>query len=161
MTRVAAIDPGMSGAVAFVTSGGQALVEDLPFVNKRLDAGELSRILTAWRPLDAVIIEAVTARPGNGSVSSFNFGAGFGAACATVQCLGIPLILVSPSVWKKRMNLTQDKERSRQLAINLFPSTSGRLSRKKDEGRAESILLALDHLRTIRATPSNISIRND
>ena len=161
MTRVVGIDPGMSGGVALITSTGSILVEDLPFVGKRLNASELSRILAAWRPLEAVAVEDVSARPGNGSVSSFNFGCSFGAICATVQTMGLPLVLVRPQVWKRRMNLSQDKERSRQLAINLFPSASGRLTRKKDEGRAEALLLAHDYMRTINARAPSVSIRND
>ena len=161
MTRIAAIDPGVSGAVAMITSTGQVLVEDMPIVGKRVNAGELSRLLTAWRPIEAVVIEDVSARPGNGSVSSFNFGCSFGAVCATVQTMGLPLILVRPNIWKKRMGLNQDKERSRQLAINLFPAASGRLARKKDDGRAEALLLAHDYLRTLDARAPTVSIRND
>jgi crossover junction endodeoxyribonuclease RuvC len=145
--RVVGIDPGMSGGVALLTSTGQAMVDDLPFVGKRLDAGELLRMLKAWGPIDMVIVEDVSARPGNGSVSSFNFGCGFGAVCAVVSCAGIPLVLSRPAIWKRAMNLNQDKERSRQRAIQLFPTTSG-LSRRKDEGRAEALLLAAHLLRT-------------
>jgi len=54
--------------------------------------------------------------------------------------LGLPLELHSPSSWKKKMELTSDKEACRALAVNLFPTAE--LSYKKDHNRAEALLLA-------------------
>lgn len=134
------IDPGLSGAYA-ILAGADTTVGDLPIVNKHLDAAELLRILRS-HPIDLAIVEAVTARPGNGSVSSFTFGRCYGAILATLACAGIRTITVPPAVWKRRMNLTADKERSRARAIMEFPAVTG-LARKRDEGRAEALLLAL------------------
>jgi crossover junction endodeoxyribonuclease RuvC len=134
------IDPGLSGAYALLTDA-YATVGDLPIVNKHLDAAEFLRIIKA-QPIDLAIVEAVTARPGNGSVSSFTFGRCYGAILATLACAGLRTITVPPAVWKRRMNLSADKERSRARAIMEFPQTTG-LSRRRDEGRAEALLLAL------------------
>jgi crossover junction endodeoxyribonuclease RuvC len=51
--------------------------------------------------------------------------------------------------WKKAMGLTSDKERSRHTALRIFPGCADLLSRKKDEGRAEALLLAEFHRRKI------------
>lgn len=51
--------------------------------------------------------------------------------------------MVRPSVWKKKLGLPKGatKEDSRQLALKWFPQLADKLSRKKDEGRAEALLL--------------------
>jgi crossover junction endodeoxyribonuclease RuvC len=139
------IDPGLSGAYALLTDA-DATVGDLPIVNKHLDAAEFLRIIKA-QPIDLAIVEAVTARPGNGSVSSFTFGRCYGAILATLACAGIRTITASPAHWKKAMGLNADKERSRARAIMEFPAVTG-LARKRDEGRAEALLLAL-HARNL------------
>ncbi len=138
--RILGIDPGLSGAYAIITPT-EAMVDDLPIVDKHLDAAELQRIVKAYKP-DVAIVERVTAQPGNGAVSMFTFGRCYGAILATLACAGVRTMTVPPAVWKRVMNLNADKERSRARAIMEFPQTTG-LSRKKDEGRAEALLLAL------------------
>lgn len=54
-----------------------------------------------------------------------------------------------PRTWKNGMQLSSDKELSRMTARRLFPGCVSRLERKKDEGRAEALLLAEFHLRRI------------
>lgn len=48
---------------------------------------------------------------------------------------------VRPTVWKRALGLGKDKEASRLKAMQLFPSAD--LRRKKDQGRAEALLLAV------------------
>jgi hypothetical protein len=53
---------------------------------------------------------------------------------------------VVPGRWKKAMNVKggpDGKEECRELAIRSFPACAASFSRKKDQGRAESALLAL------------------
>jgi hypothetical protein len=145
--KILGIDPGLSGAYAFLTNAG-ATVGDLPVVGKAIDAAELHRIIYAERP-DVAVVEAVSAMPGNGAVSMFNFGKSVGAIHAVLACVGVRTVLVTPSVWKKHFKLDRDKEKSRALAIRTFPQTTG-LSRKRDDGRAEALLLALYHQETAK-----------
>jgi crossover junction endodeoxyribonuclease RuvC len=91
---------------------------------------------------DACVIELVSSRPGQGVASMFNFGMSFGVAIGVVQALNIPLHFVTPTKWKKYFSLSSDKEESRRRAINLWPESADRFSRRKDEGRAEAALMA-------------------
>lgn len=140
MKKILGIDPGLSGAYA-ILHGDDATVDDLPIVDKHLDAAMLQRIVKMYAP-DTAIVERVGAMPGQGVSSMFVFGRCYGAILATLACAGVPTVLVTPAQWKKKFSLGKDKERSRELAIRTFPTVEG-LSRKKDEGRAEALLLAL------------------
>jgi hypothetical protein len=61
-----------------------------------------------------------------------------------VAFCNVPLTIVEPSVWKRTLGLrAAEKEGSRQLALQLFPSAHALLARKRDHGRGESALIAL------------------
>ena len=77
----------------------------------------------------------------SGVSSSFNFGMSYGIALGVVGALKIPVVHVSPGKWKKYFGLTADKEQSRKLAIDKWPGCE-HFRRKKDNGRAEALLLA-------------------
>lgn len=85
------------------------------------------------------VFERVSSRPGEGSVSSFRFGQGVGIWQGILATYGIPVVFVSPQVWKRSLQLGKDKEKSLELARKVFPLAS--LKRKKDHGRAEALLL--------------------
>jgi len=78
--------------------------------------------------------------PGNGGVSMFNFGAAYMACIAVAQRSRDPWMLVRPQKWKKDMGLTSDKAESLDMARELWPAAP--LTRKKDNGRAEALLIA-------------------
>lgn len=139
---ILAIDPGVSGAVAFFFPERADLVsvEDMPQADGNVDAVTLARRIDQMRP-DVAFVEHVGSMPGQGVASTFKFGASFGAAVGIVAALKIPLHLVRPQKWKKHFGLSSDKERSRALALRLWPSSEA-FARKKDEGRAEAALIA-------------------
>lgn len=136
------VDPGLSGAIAFYFPAAPDLIaaEDMPVAAGEVDAATLARRIRQMGPALAVI-EQVAARPGQGVSSMFRFGAAYGTARGIVQALGIPTQLVTPNRWKKHFRLDSDKEKSRALALRLWP-TSAHFARKKDDGRAEAALLA-------------------
>lgn len=151
--RILAIDPGMSGAACIygsqfsVKSGLRWNLIDLPTVGTgaqhRLNAVVLRDFLVQFTP-DHAFIESVSAMPKQGVASMFRFGRAAGAIDATVACCGIPLTYVTPQAWKKHHGLHgPDKELSRARALQLAPELSESLARKKDHGRAESVLIAL------------------
>jgi crossover junction endodeoxyribonuclease RuvC len=74
------------------------------------------------------------------SSSSFKFGVAFGGAIALAERFNCPWHMVTPQTWKKALKLSSDKQQSLDLARELWPSAP--LARKKDNGRAEALLLA-------------------
>jgi len=149
MTTVLAIDPGsVSAAYAVLSDDGAAFaVGDMPVADRMVDAAGFVGLLEEWPLLDAAIIEDVHAMPKQGVASTFRFGMGCGIVRGVVLAMGLPLYLVSSGKWKKHFSLDSDAEKSRALAIRYWPGCR-ELSRKKDHGRAEALLLARYYLET-------------
>ena len=138
----AGIDPGFAtGGVAFLR-GKWCEVHDLPTFYKRgIDCRSLIDILQSVE-IDMCVIEFQSSRPGQGVTSAFNLGQGYGQILACVTSLKIPYKIITASKWKKALCLSKDKDASRMRAMQLYPSAAPALKRKKDEHRAEALLLA-------------------
>ena len=90
-----------------------------------------------------MIIEHVTAMPGQGVTSMFNFGQSFGILKGICSAMQLSMYFVRPAKWKKYFNLiNSEKDASRTRAIEIFPYFSSQLSRKKDSNKADAILIA-------------------
>lgn len=149
------IDPGLSGAVAVLVDGEPVRVYDMPTRKVgdwgEVDAQQLAFILREERARYpgasfSASIEKVGARPNDGATSAFRFGESSGKAKAVLEALGIPYSRAIPAVWKRHYGLIgQDKDAGRVLAIARFPAMADQLNRKKDDGRADALLLALWH----------------
>lgn len=143
--KTVGIDPGITGALAFMQEGELMTVYDMPTTKTRSGKNQVSgnllaETLRAERP-DNAKLEQVAARPGQGVTSMFNFGMGYGTVIGVLASLGIPYELVTPQAWKKAAGLVgADKDYARTKALQLYPDAE--LSRKKDIGRADAILIA-------------------
>jgi crossover junction endodeoxyribonuclease RuvC len=138
------LDPGLSGACAFFfpDAPDRIVAEDMPVVAGEVDAATLAARIIQMGP-GLAIVERVASMPKQGVVSTFKFGASYGAIRGVLAALQIRTRLVAPAVWKKHFRLDSDKEKSRALALRLFPKTPEHFSRKRDHNRAEAALLAL------------------
>lgn len=153
MSILIGIDPGLSGALALLINGAAIRVDDMPTVSENRSRtvapailADLLREMLKAAPAGGramVFIERVASMPGQGVASSFVFGKAAGVAEGVVGALGLPYRLVTPGVWKRRANLLgKPKDASRALALTLYPEMSLALARKKDNGRAEALLIA-------------------
>ena len=144
MSIIMGIDPGISGAVAFYFPmvPSRIAVDDVPVAGGEINVNELARLIRIHRPTLAVI-ERVSALPGNGSVSMFNFGRSYGDVRGVVGAMDVPLHFVTPQKWKKHFGLSADKEQCRLRAIRMFPTAAESFRLKKHDGRAEAALIAL------------------
>lgn len=149
------IDPGLSGAVATLIDGEPGPVLDMPVVQvgdwREVDAATLAAWIRGVRAQHpgadfSACVEKVSARPGDGGTSAFRFGEGYGQIKAVLGVLGIPYSRAIPAVWKRHMGLLgTEKDAARQLALVRFPDAAHLLQRKKDNGRADALLIALWH----------------
>ena len=145
------IDPGLGGALGFIAHDlpESPWVVDMPviahgqgFVKRAVDLPALAeslRLLTVIGDPYATM-EAVHAFPGQGSSSMFSLGMSFWGVAGVLAALGISLRLVEPREWKGAYGLDKDKQKSIELANRMFPAIA--LTRKKDHGRAEALLIA-------------------
>ena len=148
------IDPGISGAICFFKNGEVKEILDIPNMadgkkNKRQINGpqiynEISkRIINIPKKEVVVVIEQVSAMPGQGVTSMFNFGQSFGVLKGICSAMQLSMHFVRPAKWKKYFNLIKtEKDASRTKVIEIFPYISSQLSRKKDSNKADAILLA-------------------
>ena len=150
--RLLGVDPGSVSAAYAILDDRLNIVAvgDVPVVDRQVDAANWHRLLITWRP-DRAVIEQVSAMPKQGVSSSFRFGMGCGLLRGVIVAGGTPLDQVAPSKWKKAMGLDNDGEKSRALALRFWPGCA-LLSRKKDHGRAEALLLARWCLETRQQT---------
>ena len=152
MTVILAIDPGITGAIAVYETGVDNVeVYDMPLLDGDVDPHQLTVMIKAAKP-DYAVIEKVHPMPKEGVSGVWRFSAAYTTARVVVMLCQIPLTLVSPAMWKNRMNLKggkEGKEQARSLAIQTFPDSAAYLTRKKDHGRAEAALLAVYASRTL------------
>jgi len=152
------IDPGVSGALSIYENKKLKEVIDMPTMSegkknkKQINAAQLSLEIKQrinGSSETAVVVEHVTAMPGQGVTSMFNFGQSFGVIKGICSALTLPIYFVRPVKWKKHFNLIgSSKDASRTKAIELFPSFSNDMSKKKDANKADAILIGryfLDH----------------
>jgi crossover junction endodeoxyribonuclease RuvC len=148
------IDPGISGSICFFENGKILEVVEMPTMtdgkkNKRQVNGAqiyneiLKRINKNEKQNVRVIIEQVSAMPGQGVTSMFNFGQSFGILKGICSAMQLPMYFVRPAKWKKYFGLiNSEKDASRTRAIEMFPYFSSQLSKKKDSNKADAILIA-------------------
>ncbi len=148
---VIGIDPGLSGALVCIREGTVLACLDTPVEHStgsrnRLSAPVLAfhvqNLLKLYQPSMAAL-DSVSAMPGQGVSSMFSFGRSLGAVEGILAALGVATTYYTPSVWKRRYGLLgHPKDASRTRALELFPNAAGWLTRKKDHGRADALLLA-------------------
>ena len=146
---IVGIDPGQTGAIAFLDTFGSIDVHDMPtYPNKKgktdLNLYEIGSILkprTGGRRI--AVIEQVHAMPKQGISSAFRFGEGYGALQMALMGHGYELNYVTPTQWKRHFGLNRNKGLSRGLATQRFPGSASSFTRVKDDGRAEASLIAL------------------
>ena len=157
------IDPGISGAICFLKNGTIIDVIEMPSMaegkkNKKQVNGsqifnEISlRIKDFNKENIKVVIEQVSAMPGQGVTSMFNFGQSFGILKGICSAMHLSMHFVRPAKWKKYFNLINcEKDASRTKAIEIFPYFSTNLSKKKDANKADAILIASYFYETYRS----------
>ena len=136
------IDPGKTGAAALITEDGTHEILDYPG-----DPSLIVEKIREWIVNHEIImaaLEKVSARPGQGVVSMFTFGRNLGAWEGIISAFGIPFMMPAPRQWQTGLidpkAGTDSKTRSLNTARRLFPDAS--LTRKKDHGRSDALLLA-------------------
>ena len=148
------IDPGISGSICFFEDGKILEVIEMPVMTegkknkKQVNGSQIyNEINLKIKNIDKkkiiVVIEQVSAMPGQGVTSMFNFGQSFGVIKGICSAMQLPMYFVRPAKWKKYFNLIKtEKDASRTKATELFPNFSNKMAKKKDANKADAILIA-------------------
>jgi hypothetical protein len=153
VTVIVGIDPGNSGALAFLDVEACSLrIIDMPTfefetTKKRVSIDPYGIVAEMQQyDLHHVYMEEVYSSPQMGVVSAFNFGEGKGKILGIVAAMGVPVTSVKPARWKKDMKVPADKRAAVQRASQLFPGAAPAFKGPRGgvfDGRAEAALLAL------------------
>lgn len=157
----AGIDPGLSGAIAFIFPDGTVTVTDTPVIKVSKNgknrnvylAGGMNELLALLQECH-VALEHVGPMPGNGAAAMFSMGHGLGLWEGLLVGNGLPFTYVRPQSWKKMFGLDRDKNKSILKAKQLFPKAD--ITLKKHDGRAEALLMAEYLRRTLHSHHENL-----
>ena len=133
------IDPGKKGGVAVIEDG--RILYCMPLTKSSFfEAVDLS---TEYGDMIACL-EKVHAMPKQGSVSMFTFGEGYGWLKGVMDSEQVRYQEIAPQTWKKEFSLNSDKNRSIEVAKQLFPEADLFVEghRKESDGMAEALLMA-------------------
>jgi len=154
---VAGIDPGLKGAIGLVQDK-KAKVFPMPTLKltkskKTIDEQALREYFVKYK-VKHVYIEKVSARPGQGVTSMFNFGAGWGLIRGICVGLGLSYTLVHPKTWKKVIckDMPSSKDVSIIIAKRIWPNVSllpTERSKKDSDGMADALCIAEYGRRTL------------
>ena len=146
------IDPGVSGAICILTEGKITEIYEMPTMidgkknKKQVNGAEITNIINKELVNEKdinVVIEHVSAMPGQGVTSMFNFGQSFGVLKGICAALKLPVHFIRPVKWKKHFNLINtEKDASRTKVIDVFHYISSKISKKKDANKVDAILIA-------------------
>jgi len=143
------IDIGVQGAIAVLADNELVEIFDMPVLadgpkgRRTVNAPLLAGIIFKSHASHA-FVEYVAARPGEGAVGAFAFGRSRGVIEGVLAAAGIPCRFLTPASWKRDVGLSlASKDASRAEAIRRWPSQANLFARVKDDGRAESALIAI------------------
>ena len=150
--RIIGIDPGLSGGIAILDDLKIFDIYDMPIMSEgkknknQLNSAQLVNIIKENIIPSGdtfLIVEQVSAMPGQGVTSMFNFGQTFGSIKGICAALNLPIFFVRPAKWKKHFDLiNSSKDASRTKVIEMYPTLSNQLSKKKDVNKSDAILIA-------------------
>ena len=149
------IDPGAQGAISAVLEDGNFWdTKDMPITPKTTGKGNetnaylLSNIIKEMTEDIApenvnIAVEAVSAMPKQGVTGVFSFGRSLGVIEGVLAGSGFPITFFRPQAWKKIHGLIgKEKDQARTLVIGKWPEQASLFKRKKDQGRADALLIA-------------------
>lgn len=155
MPIILAVDPGLTGALAWLDRRADASIHllavvDMPTAKAKQGKTEKSHVQPhvlaqimanpIIRP-EAVVVEDVHALPGQGVTSMFRFGFVAGVIAGVAAGLGYPLHHVRTNEWQPLAGVRKGDDAGRLRATQLFPDQAMLFARKMDHNRADAALI--------------------
>lgn len=160
MTRILGCDPGVNGAFSLIdTEAWTIAVTDMPKEPGTGGKNAVSPVLVSdifrGAQADHLFIELVHSSPQMGVTSAFSFGRSLGIVHgAAYHDGGLTVTEVRPQEWKGKTLTPKDKNEARRRAMQLLPCAASLFQRVKDDGRAESAIIAFYGCLFLKFAPS-------
>lgn len=163
VSYVMGVDPGLDGGITVLRrypaeDGGPgfrydiALSTAMPVLDGSKRRYDLRGIINIFKmyPISRATIERVSARPGQGVTSMFNFGYGAGLLEGIMSALDIPYQLVISQTWMKKVLAGLPKDEKAKSSVvycqRLFPKMDWRKTdrcRVPHDGKTDSCCIAI------------------
>ncbi len=147
--RVLGIDVGLNGAIALIVDGELHEIHDMPTVTlernnktKRMVNAQALSLIIRGAKADSAYLERLNAMPGQGVTSMFSMGQSLGVVLGILAACEVPTTTIPPRTWQKALDVPHGKDGSRYRAAQLFPQSADMVSRVKDDGRSDAVLIA-------------------
>lgn len=138
MSILMGIDPGKKGAIAILdTETMQVATTDMPDTT-----AALHDFIAGLPIIKKCVIEKPFYPAMIGITNATKIAQAYGTLMGALAWRDIPTAEVRPAKWKAAMDLSSSKAASREKANQLFPDNADQWTRVKDDGRAESALIA-------------------
>lgn len=161
MHCTAGIDPGLTGSVAILSGAAKTprlFLFDMPIlkiqigkkIRKRIDLNALLTLMLATKILgvDLALLEDVGGITGQSASAAFNFGRSCGYIEAAIAAAQVPMQLVAPQTWQKRLGVKPGHDNAKLAALRYFPEYA---EDWKHDGRAAAALIALYGARYVQS----------
>lgn len=138
MSYILGVDPGRQGAIAILDTEARSVTcHDMP------DTTAALHDLIAGLPIiKKCFVEKPFFPQMIGITNATKIAMAYGTLTGALQWRDIPFVEVRPSKWKAAMDLSSSKSASREKASQMFPDQADLFRRVRDDGRAESVLIA-------------------
>jgi len=177
------VDPGLKGAFAVMVEDKLTQLVSMPVQTfemstktksgktkqkSMIDGAAVRKFLKQFprNHETEIVIELVGVRFGDGGVSMFNFGEGFGLLKGIFIGMGFKFCQVRPAAWTKAMGLNYSETNAYNpadiVAPNMFPDVDFRRTPRcqlRDEGFCDAALIA-EFLRRIRVEETERALRS-
>ena len=127
------IDPGITGAICFFEDGELKDVIDMLTMasgnknKKQINGSQIFNEISLRAQNHKseninVVVEQVSAMPGQGVTSMFNFGQSFGVLKGVCAAMQLPIFFIRPAKWKKYYDLINSQKDSNKADAILIAS---------------------------------------
>ncbi len=129
--RILGVDGGLDGGIAVLNHNSLDYIAPMPTIpaadgkKREYDLPAIRHLIHDMHPEHA-FLERAQAMPGQGGVSMFTIGKNYGIMIGIISCRSIPMTIIHPRTWQKRMfsDLAKmdTKAASAIIAQRLFPN---------------------------------------
>lgn len=151
------IDPGLTGGIVALDEDGE--IFRIEAFDGRNPLKVIKDVIDCLDPINTIMLEQVSAMPGQGVSSMFNFGRSYGAIVGLIYGLGYNLSLVTPQVWQRIIpddgSFDGPKERIRRAIVAEGLDKRMTLKRSLHQGVCDAYFIA-KYARGFRRSPESI-----